>query len=209
MTMEKNSLLFLRLKAIALAKQRWQRTASLLVKLLAACTLLTGAVAWAGPIIEVYDGTTAVTNGSQKAVEFTGLVSVYDGTNYTPAILTKTFKIKNTGDSPLLINDITVISSYPVDTFKAGTYPPSIAPGTEADITITFDAAKSGVIPRDGVSPNLPQVNLVTGKLQIFNNQIDRTPYVFPVSAFVSDNNPHIQIFEGLIDKPCSTVTFS
>jgi hypothetical protein len=191
--MQKN-LLLLRLKAIALAKQRGQRAISLLVKPLATCILLVGSVAWAGPIIEVYDGTAAVTNGSQKAVEFTGLVSVYTaGPTYTPATLTKTFKVKNTGDSPLLINDITVISSYPVDTFKAGTYPPSIAPGTEADIMITFDAAKSGIIP--GTTP-ADLVNLVTGKLQIFNNQIDKTPYVFPISAFVSDNQPHIQVFE-------------
>ncbi|NJO14897.1 MAG: hypothetical protein HC877_03865 [Thioploca sp.] len=69
MTMEKNPLL-LRLKAIALAKLRGQRTASLLVKLLAACTLLTGAVAWAAPNIQVFEGTTEIQNAQTTSTDF-------------------------------------------------------------------------------------------------------------------------------------------
>ncbi|BAP57630.1 hypothetical protein THII_3333 [Thioploca ingrica] len=200
MTMEKNFLLS-RLKAIALAKQRGQRTISLLFKPLAACILLVGSVAWAAPNIQVFEGTTEIKNAQTTSTDF---LSIFGAPSYPP--VTKTFTVKNVGGEAVNITGLTTVQSGAVFSNPAvGTT--VIQPGASTTFVVTFTPTTpptgevAVTVPLKGLptaTPITPPI-ISDATVQIFLSDSTTTSslFSFPLAGITATASADLRILDG------------
>jgi hypothetical protein len=113
-----------------------------------------------GPFAQVYDGTTAIADGSG---------SVNMGSTFLGTALTKTFTVKNLGTQPLLLSN--PINLPPGFSLASGFSTTTLAPGASTTFAVRLDATTLGTF---------------SGQVSFGTNDPANNPYTFTLSGTVS-----------------------